>query len=125
MNAPTSLDPAAAQPPPIPVAGSRSRMSGSTTRSTVTHDAAVPGLTAPRSDTAVTVPLDAFAKRGGPDVAVSTTAGMVRVHAVFQVDPTTREMTVSVVDEAGKLVRMIPPDSVAQMIAAMAAYRGR
>jgi hypothetical protein len=76
-------------------------------------------------DGAVTVPLDAFSKRAGPDVAVTADAGPVRVHAVFQVDPSTREMSVSVVDEAGRLVRMIPPDSVAKMIAAMAAYRGR
>jgi uncharacterized FlaG/YvyC family protein len=34
-------------------------------------------------------------------------------------------MSVSVVDEAGHLIRLIPPDSVAKMIAAMAAYRGR
>ena len=73
----------------------------------------------------MTVPLDAFAKRAGPDVAVSADAGMIRVHAVFQMDPSTKEMSVSVVDEAGRLVRMIPPDSVAKMIAAMAAYRGR
>lgn len=78
-----------------------------------------------RPDGAVTVPLDAFAKRAGPDVAVSADAGLVRVHAVFQMDPSTKEMSVSVVDEAGRLVRMIPPDSVAKMIAAMAAYRGR
>lgn len=78
-----------------------------------------------RQDGSVTVPLDAFAKRAGPDVAVSADSGLVRVHAVFQMDPSTKEMSVSVVDEAGRLVRMIPPDSVAKMIAAMAAYRGR
>ena len=74
---------------------------------------------------AVVVPLDSFAKRGGPDVAVQTDQGLVRVHAIFQVDPTTRELTVSVVDEAGKVIRMIPSDSVARMIAAMSAYRRR
>lgn len=73
----------------------------------------------------VMVPLDAFAKRGGPDVAVQTAQGMIRVHAVFQVDPSTRELTVSVVDEAGQLIRIIPSESVARMIAAMASYRGR
>jgi hypothetical protein len=78
-----------------------------------------------RRDGSATVPLDAFAKRAGPDVTVSADDGLVRVHAVFQVDPDTNEMSVSVVDEAGRLVRMIPPDSVAKMIAAMAAYRGR
>jgi hypothetical protein len=34
-------------------------------------------------------------------------------------------MTISLVDEGGRLVRMIPADSVSKMIAAMAAYRGR
>jgi hypothetical protein len=86
------------------------------------------GSGATRSDrqagTAV-VPLDAFARLAGPDVSVDADAGMVRVHAVFEIDPRTRELSVSVVDEAGRLVRLIPADSVAKMIAAMAAYRGR
>jgi uncharacterized FlaG/YvyC family protein len=47
------------------------------------------------------------------------------VFAVFQVDPETHEMHVSVVDDAGRLVRLIPPDSVAQMISEMAAYSRR
>ncbi|MEI7743847.1 MAG: flagellar protein FlaG [Chloroflexota bacterium] len=86
----------------------------------------LPGVARPTSDTrALVVPLDAFAKRGGPDVSVKTDAGILRVHAVFQMDPSTKEMSVSIVDEAGRLVRMIPPESVARMIAAMAAYRGR
>ncbi len=81
---------------------------------------------APRvRDAELTVPLDQFAKRGGPDASVKTATGVVYVHAVFQMDPTTKEMSVSIVDEAGRLVRMIPPDSVARMIAAMATYRGR
>lgn len=74
----------------------------------------------------VVVPLDTFGKQGGPDAAVETGGGgMVQVHAVFQMDPTTRELTVSVVDADGRLIRMIPPDSVARMLAAMATYRGR
>lgn len=75
--------------------------------------------------TAPAVQLDAFGKRGGPDVSVKTDGGLMRAHAVFQMDPTTNEMTVSIVDEGGRLIRMIPPDSVARMIAAMAQYRGR
>jgi hypothetical protein len=71
------------------------------------------------------VALDDFAERGGPDVEVRTEAGMQSMHAVFHMDPATNEMRVSIVDAAGRLVRMIPPDSVAQMIAAMATYHGR
>jgi hypothetical protein len=32
---------------------------------------------------------------------------------------------VAIVNEDGQLVRLIPPESVARMITAMAAYRGR
>jgi hypothetical protein len=87
--------------------------------------AAAPVLTAVRNDGAVTVPLDAFAKRSGPDVTIKTAQGNVSLHAVYQQDPVTKEMTVSLVDESGRLIRMIPADSVAKMIAAMTAYRGR
>lgn len=62
---------------------------------------------------------------GAPDVEVAIKEAMVRVFAVFQVDPETNEMHVSVVDDAGRLVRLIPPDSVAQMISEMAAYSRR
>jgi uncharacterized FlaG/YvyC family protein len=40
-------------------------------------------------------------------------------------DERTRELTVAVVDQDGNLIRMIPAESVARMITAMAAYRGR
>jgi hypothetical protein len=83
------------------------------------------GLAGVRNDGAVTVPLDAFAKRSGPDVKIKTEQGNVSLHAVYQQDPVTKEMTVSLVDESGRLIRMIPPDSVAKMISAMTAYRGR
>ena len=73
----------------------------------------------------VAIPLDQFAKQGGPDASVSTAGGVVSVHAVFQLDAKTRELTVAIVNENGQLVRMIPPESVARMITAMAAYRGR
>jgi uncharacterized FlaG/YvyC family protein len=73
----------------------------------------------------VTVPLDQFAKQSGPDAAVQTAAGVVSVHAVFQLDAKTRELSVAIVSEDGQLIRMIPPESVARMIAAMATYRGR
>lgn len=107
---------AADAPAPLPLPGSGAG----------TADVHLLGVTrSDRQPGTVTVPLDAFARRAGPDVAMAAGAGMVRVHAVFQIDPRTKEMSVSVVDEAGRLVRMIPPDSVAKMIAAMAAYRGR
>jgi len=71
------------------------------------------------------IALDKFAKQGGPDAAVQTAAGVISVHAVFQLDAKTRELSVAIVSEDGQLIRMIPPESVARMIAAMATYRGR
>jgi FlaG protein len=87
---------------------------------------ATPGATAVMArQSSVTVPLDAFAKQSGPDAAVQTAAGVVSVHAVFQLDAKTRELSVAIVSEDGQLIRLIPPESVARMIAAMATYRGR
>jgi hypothetical protein len=71
------------------------------------------------------VPLDQFSKQSGPDASVKTATGDVSVHAVFQLDAKTRELSVAIVNEDGQLVRLIPPESVARMIAAMATYRGR
>lgn len=71
------------------------------------------------------IPLDQFAKQSGPDAAVQTASGVMSVHAVFQLDAKTRELTVAIVNEDGQLVRMIPPESVSRMITAMATYRGR
>jgi hypothetical protein len=73
----------------------------------------------------VTIPLDQFAKQSGPDAAVHTAGGVMSVHAVFQLDAKTRELTVAIVNEDGQLVRLIPPESVSRMITAMAMYRGR
>jgi hypothetical protein len=70
-------------------------------------------------------PGQAATPASGPDVEIAVNDAMLRVFAVFQVDPVTHEMHVSVVDEAGRLVRLIPPDSVAQMINEMAAYSRR
>jgi hypothetical protein len=60
-----------------------------------------------------------------PDVEIAIADTMVRVHALFHVDPKTNTVHVSVVDEHGKVVRLIPPESVSEMLAAMAAYPTR
>ena len=67
----------------------------------------------------------AAAHDGPPDAEIAIANSLVRVHAMFQVDPKTKEVQVSVVDDRGRLIRIIPPDSVAQMIAAMASYARR
>jgi hypothetical protein len=66
--------------------------------------------------------LDEFARHAGPDVAISSGARAVKVYAIFAVDPDTNRVLVRVVDEAGRLIRMIPPKSVKEMIAAMNRY---
>jgi hypothetical protein len=73
----------------------------------------------------VVVPLDQFAKQGGPDATVQTADGPVNVHVVFQLDSKTHQVSVAIVSQDGQLIRMIPPESVSRMIAAMATYRGR
>jgi hypothetical protein len=60
-----------------------------------------------------------------PDAEIAIANSLVRVHAMFHVDPETRKVHVSVVDESGKLVRLIPPESVSEMLAAMASYPAR
>jgi hypothetical protein len=118
MNTPTTNLPTGAAPAaPLPISGSGAGAAAVAASTT--------GLAPIGAQGAVVVPLDSFAKRGGPDVAVRTDGGLVRVHAIFQIDPKTRALTVSVVDEAGQVIRMIPADSVSRMIAAMSAYRGR
>ncbi len=67
--------------------------------------------------------LDEFGRRAGPDAAVRTAAGFVQVYAVFAIDPQTKRVRVSVVDDQGHLIRMIPPENVGEMIAAMASYQ--
>ena len=67
--------------------------------------------------------LDEFARRAGPDVAVGSGPEAVKVYAIFAVDPDTNRMRVRVVDDTGRLIRMIPAESVAKMIAAMTGYK--
>jgi hypothetical protein len=57
-----------------------------------------------------------------PDVEIAVANLLVRVYSMFHVDPKTQEVHISVVDENGKLVRLIPPDSVSEMLTAMSAY---
>ncbi len=68
--------------------------------------------------------LDEFSRRAGPDVAYTKAGVQTEVYAVFNIDPKTHELRISVVDASGRLVRMIPPESVGEMLAAMANYRG-
>jgi hypothetical protein len=65
--------------------------------------------------------LDEFGRRSGPDVVVGFDLP-VRVYAIFAVDEETGRLRVNVVDDRGRLVRILPPESVGQMLAAMAAY---
>lgn len=67
--------------------------------------------------------LDGFGRVAGPDVAIVAGPSMVRMYAVFDVDPASHDLSVRVMDESGRMVRMIPPDSIRQMLAAMARYR--
>ena len=67
---------------------------------------------------------DSFARQAGPDVVMSVGGADVRVYTHFSVDPETHEVQVAIVDQAGRLLRMIPPKGVAQMIEAMNAYGG-
>jgi hypothetical protein len=65
---------------------------------------------------------DAFALAAGPDVRTDGPTGPVAVYAVFSVDAETNEVHVAVIDELGRLVRMIPAKSVSDMIRMMASY---
>ena len=101
---------------------------------TLQIQSSVGGESAPVAEVAQALPVarrattsapDAFGRAAGPDAEIAFVKQTMRVFAHFEVDPETKEMKVSVVDEAGKLVRLIPADSVRQMIAAMAAYSRR
>ena len=80
-----------------------------------------PSWPSPRPDDA---PEPAPAK-DTPDAEIAIADTLVRVHAMFHVDPETKRVQVSVVDEQGRLIRMIPPESVSEMLAAMSAYPTR
>ncbi len=65
---------------------------------------------------------DVLGRRPEPDVAYRSEDGFVRVYAIFSVDPETHEVHISVVDETGRLIRTIPPESVGEMVRSMGAY---
>ena len=60
--------------------------------------------------------------RAVPDVSVSTRRGDQPSYVSFDVNPQTHQLQISVLDGSGRLVRVIPPDSVSEMMAAMARY---
>jgi len=68
---------------------------------------------------------DEFSQQAGPDVRVDSPSGPVAMFAVFTVDPETDEVRVAVIDEQGRLVRLIPADSVSEMVSTMRSYQAR
>jgi hypothetical protein len=79
---------------------------------------AIPGL-APTG----TAQKDRFASQAGPDVSYKGPGGTTEAYAVFQIDPASRKLSVTVVDEHGQVIRTIPPQSVSQMMESMGRYR--
>jgi hypothetical protein len=66
---------------------------------------------------------DRFAKQAGPDVSFKGPDGMTEAYAVFQIDPQSKQLRVTVVDGNGQVLRVIPPKSVNDMIESMGRYR--
>ncbi len=66
---------------------------------------------------------DRFATQAGPDVSYKGPNGRTEAYAVFQVDPASNQLQVMIVDAEGRVLRAIPPRSVAQMIESMSRYR--
>ena len=69
--------------------------------------------------------MDQFSQQAGPDVRVDGADGPTAMFAVFTVDPETDRVRVAVVDEQGRVVRLIPAESVSEMVATMDSYRTR
>jgi hypothetical protein len=86
---------------------------------TGTAPAVVPPQTAPQAGPQ----RDRFSKRAGPDVSYKGPEGMTQAYAVFQIDPSSKKLQVTVVDGEGRVLRVIPPRSVTQMIESMNSYR--
>jgi hypothetical protein len=82
--------------------------------------AAVPQM----GPTSVAAQPDRFAKQAGPDVTYKGPDGLTEAYAVFQIDPKSKQLHVTVVDAQGQVLRVIPPRSVSEMMEAMGRYRG-
>jgi hypothetical protein len=67
---------------------------------------------------------DRFAKRAGPDVSFKGPNGLTEAYAVFQIDPESKQLLVTVVDGQGQILRVVPPRTVSQMMQQMGRYRG-
>ena len=66
---------------------------------------------------------DRFSRRAGPDVSFKGPDGVTEAYAVFQIDPQSKRLQVTVVDASGQVLRIIPPRSVSQMMESMGRYR--
>jgi hypothetical protein len=77
----------------------------------------------PQSTSRQVAQKDRFSKRAGPDVSFKGPDGLTEAYAVFQIDPQSKQLQVTVVDANGKVLRVIPPRSVAQMMESMDKYR--
>jgi hypothetical protein len=66
---------------------------------------------------------DRFAKQAGPDVSFKGPDGMTEAYAVFQIDPQSKQLRVTVVDGNGQVLRVIPQKSVTDMMESMGRYR--
>ena len=66
---------------------------------------------------------DRFSKRAGPDVSFKGPEGVTEAYAVFQIDPESKQLLVTVVDGQGQILRVIPPRTVSQMMESMGRYR--
>ena len=66
---------------------------------------------------------DRFARKAGPDVSFKGPDGMTEAYAVFQIDPESKQLLVTVVDGQGQVLRVIPPRTVSQMMESMGRYR--
>lgn len=86
---------------------------------TGTAPAAVPQL----APVPVAPTRDRFAKQAGPDVSYKGPEGMTEAYAVFQIDPQSKQLLVTVVDGQGQVLRVIPPRTVSQMMESMGRYR--
>jgi FlaG protein len=66
---------------------------------------------------------DRFARQAGPDASFKGPNGLTEAYAVFQIDPESKQLLVTVVDAEGQVLRVIPPRSVSQMMESMGRYR--